>query len=219
MERQANGCLSAILRLMGIRPDWDKDSHLPYRTRSSVLTNAEHAFYLALLEAVGDRAKIFPKIGLQDVFYIIDRERYQTARNRIVQRHIDFLLCNPKTLQPLFGIELDDSSHNQEKAKRRDEFKNKVFESAFLPLLRFPVQVNFNSDTIKERLEPYFVREKEKQELEAPRCPVHEIPMVIKTAQRGAYKGRSFYACPKFPDCKEKIDIPADETYSKPALL
>ncbi len=215
MERQADGCLSAILRLVGLQPDWEKDNHLPYRTRSSVLTNAEHAFYLALLEAVGDRAKIFPKIGLQDVFYIIDRERYQTARNRIVQRHIDFLLCNPKTLQPLFGIELDDSSHNQEKAKRRDEFKNRVFESAFLPLLRFPVQFEFNSDSIKERLEPYF----EKQELEVPCCPVHKIPMVIKTAQKGAYRGRSFYACPKFPDCKEKIDIPADENYPKPTLL
>jgi len=39
-----------------------------------------------------------------------------------------------------------------------------------------------------------------------PLCPIHKIPMVLKTAKRGRNAGSQFYGCPKFPACRETID-------------
>lgn len=203
-EKNFDGCLSLILNLFGQNKTGSAQS-LPYRTKDSVLTPAEHRFYLALIQAVENKAVIFSKVGLQDVFYIIDRERYQSARNRIVQRHIDFLICDPSTLHPLFGIELDDSSHNEVKHKQRDEFKNLVFEAALLPLLRVPVKHSFDLNELRMTIEPYFI----KNELTdvPPICPNCKIPMVRRTARHGEFKGKDFYACPNYPTCREVINI------------
>lgn len=35
-----------------------------------------------------------------------------------------------------------------------------------------------------------------------PRCPVCASPMVVKRARKGAHKGESFWACPRFPSCR-----------------
>lgn len=40
------------------------------------------------------------------------------------------LLCEPKTMKPLLGIELDDASHIRTNHQARDEFVNRVFAAA-----------------------------------------------------------------------------------------
>lgn len=205
---KVNGCLTAIFNIFGLSQKSDTIESLPYRTRESVLTLAEHHFYLTLSQAIGDKVIILPKVGLQDVFFIIDRERYQATRNRISQRHIDFLLCDRDTLRPLLGIELDDSSHNEQTQKRRDEFKNKVFEAAMLSLIRIPFQTSYSSEKIKDKLAPYLAKSGNSATNPPPICPIHGLPMIIKTAHRGKFNGQSFYSCPKFPECTEKVDIP-----------
>jgi restriction system protein len=35
-----------------------------------------------------------------------------------------------------------------------------------------------------------------------PLCPHCEIPMVLRTAQRGRYAGQQFYGCPNYPQCR-----------------
>lgn len=205
--QQADGCLSVILGLFGIKPKQrvETATTLPYRRRDSLLTPAEHHFYVTLLHALENQAVIVPKVGLQDVFFITDREKYQHYRNRISTRHIDFLICEPKTLKPLFGIELDDSSHNRAETQKNDLFKDMVFDAAMLPLVRFPVKGTFNAEEINEKLQPFFMQEEKAEE--APLCPNCKIPMVRKTARQGEHKGKEFWACPNYPTCKELINI------------
>ncbi len=203
-EKNFDGCLSLILNLFGLN-NKDTAESLPYRRKASVLTPAEHRFYLTLIQALENKAVIFAKVGLQDVFSIIDREKYHSFRNRIVQRHIDFLICDLDTLHPLFGVELDDSSHNQPKNKSRDEFKNLVFEAALLPLIRIPVKADYNLDQLKIKLQPYF--KKEQVADTPPSCPTCKTPMVRRTAKQGDFKGRDFYACSNYPKCREIINI------------
>src|SRR5574341_615001 len=81
----------------------------PYLLRDCFLSSAEHNFYLVLKSTVSDWALICPKVGLDDIFYVksSDPSEYRTCTNKIDRKHIDFLLCDPKTVQPLLGIELD----------------------------------------------------------------------------------------------------------------
>ena len=207
-SQTSNGCLSLILNLFQFN-NKDTAQSLPYRRKASVLTPAEHRFYLTLIQALENKAVIFAKVGLQDVFSIIDREKYNSFRNRIVQRHIDFLICDSDTLHPLFGVELDDSSHNQPKNKARDEFKNLVFEAALLPLIRIPVKADYDLDQLKIKFQPYF---KTEQVIDTPpTCPNCNIPMVRRTAKQGDFKGRDFYACSNYPKCREIINIVEQE--------
>ncbi|HNC32154.1 MAG TPA: DUF2726 domain-containing protein [Cyclobacteriaceae bacterium] len=200
--------MNILLKLLSLPRIESQKLYLPYGKKDSILTPAESRFYRALLEALENRAVIVPKVGLQDVFDILDREQYRKARNRISTRHIDFLICEIGTLRPLFGIELDDSSHNKPEAQRRDELKNRVFAAAMLPLVRIPVTGTFKVEFIQEKIQPFFEKEEKKEgPSEAPLCPNCKIPMVRKTAQRGEHKGQDFWACPNYPTCKELINI------------
>jgi hypothetical protein len=57
------------------------------------------------------------------------------ARNRIDRKHVDFVICEARTMQPLLAIELDDASHERADRIARDAFVDRVFEVAGLPLL------------------------------------------------------------------------------------
>ena len=73
--------------------------------------------------------------------------------NKILAKHIDFVLCDPGNLQPIVCIELDDPSHNRPERIERDVFVNKAFESAGIPLLRIPTQASYRSREIRELID------------------------------------------------------------------
>ena len=79
-------------------------------------------------------------------------------RNRIKSRHIDFLLCRMKDVQPLLAIELDDSSHESFKANASDVIKNEILKQAGMPLLRVRASATYDpaqlSKMIGEKLMP-----------------------------------------------------------------
>ena len=92
---------------------------------------------------VGDRLL---EISLGDVFYPQsgDHSANVSYRNQITQKHVDFLLCDPGSMRPLLGVELDDASHERPNRQDRDIFVDKVFAAAGLPLLRVPVQAAYD---------------------------------------------------------------------------
>jgi hypothetical protein len=48
---------------------------------------------------------------------------------------------------------------------------------------------------------------------EPPLCPQHAVPMVLRTARSGRNAGNDFWGCPRYPDCKQVINIAgADES-------
>jgi len=58
--------------------------------------------------------------------------------NRIDRKHVDFLLCDPATMRPLLGVELDDASHQRRDREQRDRLMEQAFAAAELPLARGP---------------------------------------------------------------------------------
>lgn len=208
---QNPGCLGAILRLLGVgTPPASPADAFPYRLRDDYLSPAELSFYRALSQAVEARAVICPKVGLSNVFFVVRPHENHAARNRISQKHVDFLLCEPATMKPLLGVELDDSSHARPDRRARDEFVDRVFAAAQLPLLHVPVQRVYDPQDLAARVAPLLAPAPPAAAPPAPvdtdstpLCPKCGVPMVVRTATRGERRGQPFFGCPNYPRCRE----------------
>jgi hypothetical protein len=150
-----------IAELIAIIQSWlatDRETaaepEFPYRLRDDLLTAAELNFYRVLQAAVSNWAVLLVKINLGDLFYAStgDYGQNMAYRNRIARKHVDFLLCDPETMRPLVGIELDDSSHNRPDRRERDAFVDTVFASAKLPLVHVPVSRSYPTGRLREFL-------------------------------------------------------------------
>lgn len=210
------GCLGLLLRFFGSKASNAAAAEsFPYRVRDDFVSAAELSFYHTLAQIVSGRAKVCPKVNLSDIFFVSQPHENRSARGQISQKHVDFLVCDPRTMKPLFGVELDDASHTRPDRQARDEFVEKVFDAAGLPLLRVPVQRAYRVQEIAVQIEPLLrVRSLPAEAAtptlsndSAPPCPKCGIEMVKRTAARGERSGQAFYGCPNYPKCRETLAI------------
>jgi Protein of unknown function (DUF2726) len=99
------------------------------------------------LEQVTDSSKyyLFPQVSLGNLVDVEKGTRpYQTHRNRVDRKSLDFVLCDRSTLSPVLAIELDDSSHGREDRRERDAFVDGVLAKAGLPLLHIRAQAAYD---------------------------------------------------------------------------
>lgn len=137
-----------LLRMFG------GEQKFPYNTRNSLVTRSELKFYRALVKAAQDDFAIFAMVRLADLFTVAPQTKnYRSWLNKILAKHVDFVLCDPLTLQPLVCIELDDASHQKPDRIERDILVNKIFDSADLPLLRIPVQPSYHARELRELID------------------------------------------------------------------
>lgn len=157
----------------------------PYRVRDDFLSTTELSFYRVLSLVVGTRAIIFTKVGLSDVFYVVRPNENQSYRNRIAQKHVDFVVCDTQTLKPLFAVELDDTSHQRTDRQERDAFVDQVFQSANLPLVHIPAQREYNVQELAAKIEAYIPAKTEikPQVTAVPTPPQHTQVMSSATVQ------------------------------------
>ena len=95
-------------------------------------------------------------VRIADLIRVESQTRnYRGWLNKILAKHIDFVLCHPGTLEPVVCIELDDVSHNRPERIERDEFVNHAFESAGLPLIRIETQPQYKSREIRDLIEAH----------------------------------------------------------------
>jgi very-short-patch-repair endonuclease len=156
---------------------------------------------------------------LADIFFVARPNENVGFFNRITQKHLDFLVCDSVTMKPLLGIELDDSSHKRNNRQERDEFVESVCKVAGLPLLRLPVQREYNTREIAAQIAPFLkdkvdvvsAQESEvnKQVSSVPLCPKCGIPMVLRTVAQGEHKGKQFHGCQNYPRCREMKPVTA----------
>lgn len=142
------GLLGLLRGLLG-RPSY------PYVAAEGLLTATERIFYDVLVEAVGEDFRIFTKVRFADIIRPeagLGRKRYAAAFSRICSKHADFVLCDPETLAVAGVIELDDRSHLQPRAQASDRFKNEALAAAGIPILRVPVQREYDARTLRESI-------------------------------------------------------------------
>jgi very-short-patch-repair endonuclease len=213
----------------------------PYRIRDDFLSPAERNFYQVLKGVVGTSMLICPKVSLSDLFYVksSDPSEYRVYTNKIDRKHVDFVLCDPQTVIPLAGIELDDKSHERADRKKRDEFVEDVFGAAGLELLRVRVQRSYQPQELAALLEPILASlaaspasipaplvaataetapappATSKQVVNSlvssgtPCCPKCDSEMILRTAKSGTNQGQQFWGCSNFPRCRAMLQLDA----------
>jgi hypothetical protein len=231
------GCFGALLRLFGFgrhkdafilaTPSVPSHEPLPYRVRDNFLSPAELSFYHVLAAVVDARAVICPNVRLADVVFAPRSTRYMSYFARIAQKHVDFVLCDPQTMRPLVGIELDDASHDRPDRQQRDAFVDSVFQAAGLSLLHIRAQRGYASSEIAARITPYLSNGLSEGHAftaftppapgiqgwgnngvaAVPFCPKCGVEMVVRTAKWGGRQGEQFYGCTNYPNCREMVPM------------
>lgn len=238
MTSQNRGCLAAIFGIRS-KPKVQKQALAPqsiikapirtdtlppknesskitpsYSSKGILLTNTEASFFHLLRKMVRDYLIIFPHVALRDLVSIVaDQSEYFTYFNKIDRKQIDFVLCEPDTLRPVFAIELDDSSHNRPDRRERDAFVETVLEEAKIPLVRVPVRNNYDIKELSNLFQKAvgnYVAQKNKESPSLytinnpPLCPKHSVRMVLRTARQS---GQRFWGCPNYPQCRIIIKL------------
>ena len=110
-----------------------------------------------MLSIAGDQLEVFAKVRLLDLVDLPKgTENRQSHTNRVISKHVDFLLCDREKLSPLLVIELDDSSHERDDRAQRDAFVDEALGAAGLPILHVSANRSYApkelADLIQEKL-------------------------------------------------------------------
>lgn len=117
----------------------NNDDEYPY-VRSLLLTKNEWRFYQNI-KPIADKYNlhIIAKVRLNDLISVkkgLTGSKYYKALNKIISKHIDFVITRPENLAVLCAIELDDKSHQNAARQQRDCFIDTLCEKVGLPLIR-----------------------------------------------------------------------------------
>jgi hypothetical protein len=136
-----------ILALVSLR-----DGPLPYERRGVFLSPPEINFLRSLQIASREDWLIFSMVRLADIIKVRPKTRkFQNWNGRIQGKHLDFVLCDPETLDVKLAIELEDAAPADR--GRRDRFVNTALAAAGVPLLRVRVQDKYETAVLRKDLE------------------------------------------------------------------
>lgn len=190
-----------------------QDERLPYRLREKFMSAPEAALFRALHNMAGKHYVICPKVALNDVFYIVRPNENVHFFNKIFRKHVDFLLCEPKSLQPAFGVEMVKPVGKSE-SRESDQFMDDLFLSAGLPLVHVLSSENYSEGDLAELFQLAILKVKQTKTLRAagradsvPQCPVCGKMMVLRMHRTGPDKGKRYYGCMDNPKCGGMVRI------------
>lgn len=134
----------------------NKTQTFPFKKKTYFFNTSEQKFFELLETGIDkNRYSVFPKVRLGDYIETTNggNERWGSW-NRIKSRHVDFLIWDKSISQIVLAIELDGGSHNRYAAKDGDSFKDKLFKTIGIELVRVRVGTNFEQEiaTIQQKL-------------------------------------------------------------------
>jgi hypothetical protein len=195
-----------------IRPK-QPDDRLPYRLREQFMSTPELALFNTLQTLVGRRYVICPKVGLNDIFYIVRPNENVHFFNKIFRKHVDFMLCEPVTFKPTIGVELVKPVSKNE-TRETDQFMEDLFLSAGLPLVHVPSSDRYVERDVAELFQLAVMKVKESAPLRAsaksdsvPMCPICGRMMVLRIHRGGPNIGKKYYGCMDNPRCAGVVKI------------
>jgi len=146
--RYPNQIRELIERSLSSEGDAAQDERLPYRSRTFLLSKTEAAFFHSLRRVAGDQYVISMKVRLADVLRCSREGWREGYGNKIVQKHLDFVLCDSRTVRIVAAVELDDASHQRRDRVERDAFLDAAMKSADIPLIHIRAAMQYNVDEL-----------------------------------------------------------------------
>jgi hypothetical protein len=110
--------------------------------KKSLLHDSEQALYYEIVRQLPVGYFVFPDMRVGDVVSTLHGKGYRDRRNKILPRHIDFVIAN-QHFMPIIAIELNGKSHNTIAQRISDRIKKGVLEDAGLPLITLYVGQDF----------------------------------------------------------------------------
>ncbi len=186
---------------------------LPYRLREHFLSAPEMALYKVLKAMAEGRFTIHAKVSLNEIFYIVRPNENVHFFNKIFRKHVDFLLCDVKTMEPRFGVELVKPIAKNE-TRTTDQFMEDIFLGAGLPLVHIPSSDHYDIKDIISLFQLAVTKSKSavvhrSNDIQdsVPMCPVCGKLMVLRTYRSGAQSGQLYYGCVDNPKCPGHVPI------------
>ena len=186
---------------------------LPYRLREKFMSAIELSLFRTLQNMAGKHYVVCPKVALNDIFYIVRPNENVHFFNKIFRKHVDFLLCDPKSLQPAFGIELVKPVGKSE-TRETDQFMEDLFLGAGLPLVHVQSSEKYSEGDLAELFQLAILKVKQTKPLRAsgrsdsvPMCPVCGKMMVLRIHRTGPNAGKKYYGCMDSPKCSGVVKI------------
>lgn len=151
----------AALKLIGAssstsaekKEDVDDDSELPFGLRSHMLSESHALLYRALVAALAAEAVVFAKVRLADFLYVSGGGDDLKHAIKMDRKFVDFLLCDPFTMQPLAVIELKRSG-NPDEQRSRDPFIARALKTAEITMLRIEARNSYPVAELRSALLP-----------------------------------------------------------------
>jgi len=186
---------------------------LPYRLRKQFLSFTELSLLSVLLDIAEGYYVVCPKVALNDIFYIQRPNENVHFYNKIFRKHVDFLLCEPDTMKPAFGIELVRPIRREE-TRSADKFMEELFMDAGLPLVHVPSGEEYELTDLVNlfNLAIQKVKQNQPQQEEdvsdsVPLCPECGLMMVLRIHREGSQAGKRYYGCMNAPTCRGVVEI------------
>lgn len=197
------------------------EDFLPYRLRDHFLTAPEIALYRALREIAQDRYIVFAKVALQEIFNIVRPNENVHYFNKLFRKHVDFLLCHPRSLMPQMGVRLVRPVPTGA-APSTDQFMEDLFLTAGLPLVQVPPNDHYEITDIVSLFQAAIAKVQQVERRlsgisgdSVPMCPVCGKMMVLRTHRVGPLAGQLYYGCVDNPTCPGSVLV---KSTIRPAL-
>jgi len=129
--------IAVIIRKLKNQKDCNPLEVYPYEPKR-ILTSPEQVLFHRLLKALPEHI-ILTQVQYSGFLKVKDGFQHNKFHPKIRQKSIDFLVCNTD-FTAIAAIELDEKSHDTEKRKLSDDFKNKAILESGLKLHRWRVE-------------------------------------------------------------------------------
>lgn len=194
------------------KPPNAKADH-PYRLREHFLSVPEIALFRLLQTMAGERYVICPKVALTEIFTIIRPNENVHFYNKIFRKHVDFLLCDPKTLHPAIAVELVKPIARNE-TRTNDQFMEDLFSGEGIPLVHVPLGENYEVADLVSLFTIAVTKMKDAKRVHpdlaadsVPMCPICGKMMVLRFYRDGPKAGKKYYGCVDSPRCAGVVTV------------
>lgn len=147
----------AVVAVLALLKDKEssRDDGYSFTSLEALFSPAERSFLGVLEQALDNRFRVFGKVRLGDLVKPgkgLSKSKRATARNKVQQKHVDFVICSAADLQILGVVELDDQSHDRRERVERDTFVDHALRSATIPIARFSAKKAYPLQEVRSKL-------------------------------------------------------------------
>lgn len=132
-----------------------RDAGHRYESLKILMSPGELKFFRVLDEAVGGHYRVFSKVRLADIVQpakTSNKSAWYSAFGVIKSKHVDFVVCDPVSMEFRLVVELDDKSHERSDRVERDQKVDDILAQANIPVLHFPAKAVYSAEEIQRRM-------------------------------------------------------------------